>query len=627
MRTCSLFTLLLAVCSSLFAQNNYYPGGIGNGNLKIWLNAANNASLTYNGSNQVAQWSDLSGNAYHFTQATALNKPVYNATGGPNSLPALMFTRANTQFLGNSLLPSSISFASGVSSFAIVNFTSTGTYERIFDFGNAAASDNILTGRQASSQSFFYEGWNGASGGQTATTSTPIVNGTPNMYEAIQQGGTPGTNTAVSFYSAGTAQPAIGALGTVITPLANSVNRTANFVGKSNWGPDAFFEGAMSEILFYNTALNTTQRTLVESYLSAAWGMSVSPTYFTPPAAGTFNKNLVGIGYTSVSDNVLSNPAGATDGLGFSSGTTGSDFLNVAGFLMAAHNGQANSLLNGINITGISTQNINRLNRSWYVHRSNGNASGNVTVQFSFNDYNGSSLPAGAVSYGLLFNATSNNFSGGTNVLKTNSSSTAGSSVNFVVPASSLADGYYSLVWSTTTLLPVQLLRFSAVQSAGKVQLQWQSANAVNFSHFVLQRSTDGVSFQNLSRIELNQQGVYHFTDEQPSGGWNYYRLQLYDLDGNSRFSGIKSVKMGLTGLLIFPNPVSHILHLYAGISANTPGKFVLEIVNGRGQTVWKGERARSTNIDIPVDFLLKGQYFLRVRDGQETKSYGFSKL
>ena len=622
------FALFVFLCT-VKAQTNYYPGGLGNANLKLWVNAANNASLTYNGSSQLSQWSDLSGNAYHFTQATTANQPIYNATAGPNSLPGIVFNRANSQHLGNTLLPSTISFSTGVSTLAIIKFTSAANFERLYDFGNGQASDNILAGRLAATGSFFYEGWNAGTGGQSYTTSTPIIDGTPNMYEAVQQGGTPGNNTAVALYSAGTAQPVTGSLGSSITPLPVSINRTVNYLGRSNWTADAYLDGAVSEVLFYNTALNTTQRSILENYLSAGWGMAISSTTYTPPVAGTFNKNLVGIGYTSGTDNVLSNPVGSTDGLGFSSGTTAGDFLNSAGFLMAAHNGQANTLLNGITLAGVTPTGINRLNRSWFLHRTSGNAAGAVTVGFSFADYNGTGLPAGAISYGLLYNATSDNYSSGTNTLLSINFTTAGSKVNFALPASSLADGYYTLVWSTTLTLPVTLIRFTAQPENNSASLGWETTREINLSHFVIERSTDALSFNQIGTVNGANTGAgttaYHFTDPQPYKGINYYRLRIVDLDGSQRYSAVQSVRFSgrLTGISFSPNPVSSAILVQTDllrVKAN------LQIINNMGQPVWTSIKTLNGSLLVPVDFLPSGVYFLQVNADKQVYRWKFVK-
>lgn len=625
----SFFTMsCLLILVNVFSQNNYYPGGLGNNNLTLWLNANNAPSVIYNGSNQVSQWSDLSGNGYHFLQATAGNKPVYGAATGPGGRPALSFASASSQYLALASIPSSVSFTGGVSSLSVVNFSTTGSFERIFDFGNGNASDNIITGRQASSANFYAEGWNGASGGQTYTSTNPIVNGANNIFATVQQGGTAGTQTAVAFYSAGALQASTGSSGSSVTYLPQAINRASNFVGRSNWVADTYFNGTLSEILFFNTALNATRRTILQQYLSAAWGLAITPSYFTPPSPTTYNRNLVGIGYTSGADNVLSNPIGsangATDGLGFSSGSTAADFLNVPGFIMGAHNAQANTVRSNVTLSGITPSGINLLNRSWFIHSSGGNSSGNITLNFNFSDYNGSGLPAGAVSYGLLYNASNGNYGSGSNSIITKNFTAAGSNVAFVVPASSLADGYYTLVWSTTFILPVLISNFTAEEAAGTVKLKWQTNKEINTDYFIVERSAGTNDFVAAGTVKASGNSdvnvAYQFSDSKPADGWNSYRLKMVDLDGSINFSAIRKIQVNsraaISAITFYPNPVNDMLGIDGG---QYNGKANIQIFNSAGQSVWEKEKRINGYIAIPVDFLAKGVFFIKISAGIQT--------
>jgi hypothetical protein len=105
------------------------------------------------------------------------------------------------------------------------------------------------------------------------------------------------------------------------------------------------------DLMVYGSSVNITQRKLLENYEASLWGLTSNlPTpantypVFSPATATTYNRNLVGIGYTSASDFFLNDAVGSTDGLGYFSGTSSSDFLQNAGFIMAAHNGQANTV-------------------------------------------------------------------------------------------------------------------------------------------------------------------------------------------------------------------------------------------------------------------------------------------
>jgi len=488
-----IVSALCFVLLACVARGQYYPGGLGNGNLVIWLNANKPSSITKNGANQVRQWSDLSGNGYNFVQAVATQEPVYGATTGPYNRPALTFTSTGSQYLSTPTLPASISFAAGTSSFATGSFNAPQTaqgWQRIYDLGDGTASNNITFGRRGSTANLYYEGWKAGTGDQTYTTTNAIVNGVDTLYEAVQQGGASGTLSAVAHYLAGTSQANTGQAGSSKTWVPPAIARTSNYIGRSNWAADNYFSGTLSEILFYNAAFNTTQRVIMENYLSAEWGEAVSTAKYAPPSSTTYTTNLVGIGYTSAADNFLANPAGSTDGLSFSSGSTAADFLGSAGYLIAAHNGQANTVFTNAAVTGIGAS-VDYWNRSWYLNATGGNSSGIVTLKFNFSDYNGSALP-GATNYFLVYNATDGSFGSGTNQLVAVNTSAAGTTVSFAVKGSSLANGYYTIMWWPST--PGISVSASPVCEGGALSF---SASALNGCSYQWQVNT-GSGFANV---------------------------------------------------------------------------------------------------------------------------------
>ena len=604
------------------SAQSYYPGGLGNSNLVVWLNAKKTGSITQNGSNQVSQWADLSGNGYNFIQGTTSEEPVYGAAASPSGMSALTFTSTSTQYLSTPSLPASIVFTAGVSAFAVASYNADQTaqgWQRIFDFGNGAASNNFMMGRDGNSQNTYYEGWKGGAGDQTWTTTNPIVNGSENIYEAIQQGAAAGTLTSVAHYLAGTAQAATGAVGSSQTWVPAAIARTSNYIGRSNWNADNYFSGTMSEILVYNTAFNTTQRVILENYVSAEWNQTVNVSKYSPPTATTYGTSLVGIGYTSTTDNFLADVAGSTDGLGFSSGSGATGFLNTTGYLMAAHNGQTNTIINNATVSGISNSSgtIGLWNRSWDVQKAGGNSTGLVTLNFNFNDYNGTA-PNSTYTYALLYNATNGSFASGSNQLITTASTTvSGSTVSFVVNAANLSDGYYTLIWSTTGVLPVILTDFTATKQGGSSLLQWSTSMQTSISRFVIQRAADDSNCATIGMVADTgtgpTSGYYSFTDNQPATGVNNYRLEVVDQDGNSTWSAVRSVDFGTGGaatVTIYPNPVMDELHI---VISHSTGVANILVVNVQGQVVRVVRSVSSNTIDIPVNGLASGIYFVKV--------------
>ncbi len=141
--------------------------------------------------------------------------------------------------------------------------------------------------------------------------------------------------------------------------------------------------------------------------------------------------------------------------------------------------------------------------------------------------------------------------------------------------------GAYELIHDSA--LPVKLAAFTAALEEGAVKLSWQTTEEVSFSHFEVQRSFDGRSFENIGRVTANGgitgQGTYSFRDGSkiagPSGAISYYRLKMVDNDYTFTYSGIISARRedvaGGRAARLYPNPVRN-------------GKVVLEteVVPGR---------------------------------------------
>jgi hypothetical protein len=623
--TRTIFFLITCCSIRQAAAQSYYPGGLGNSNLVFWLDANNSSSITQNGSNQVSQWSDRSGNGYNFKQSTSGNMPVYGATAGPNSRPALTFTSTSAQYLSLASLPA-VSFTGGTSAFVQASFNASQTsygWERIFDLGNGQSSNNITFGRYGSSANFYYEGFNGSSGDQTYTTSNPIVNGTSNIYEAVHQGGTAGTLTSVAHYRAGTTLSDNGAAGSSSAYVHAAITRTSNYVGRSNWSVDNYLSGTISEILLYNTAFNTTQRVIMENYLWAKWGKSVSVSKYTPPSSTTYNTNLVGIGYTSATDNFLTNPSGSTDGLGFSSGTGSSDFLNTAGYLMAAHNGQSNTDIAPATIPGITAPSgyyLHRWNRSWDINKTNGNSTGLVTLTFNSMDYNGTT-PSAANTFMLLYNATDGTFATGINrqVTLASTPTVSGNTVSFVVNATNLTNGYYTIMY-TSMILPIVLTEFTATRQESNGLVKWSVAQESNIDHYEIQHGGNDHDLVTVGTVAARNTGglpgQYSFTDVAPEAGMNYYRLKTVDRDGISTYSIVVPVDFpsgGSAAMRVYPNPVVDRLHIaLPGLT----GTVSILIIDMQGKVVRTMRSAASNMIDIPVGDLSKGIYGIEVNTG-----------
>ncbi len=103
---------------------------------------------------------------------------------------------------------------------------------------------------------------------------------------------------------------------------------------------------------------------------------------------------------------------------------------------------------------------------------------------------------------------------------------------------------------TVSAVLPVTLLNFSAIKNGKANVLHWTTLNEINSSHFNIQRSTDGVAFDNIGTVEAdnrnNTTNIYEFTDRAPLKDANYYRLQIVDKDGNVEYSPVELLMVKL---------------------------------------------------------------------------------
>lgn len=123
---------------------------------------------------------------------------------------------------------------------------------------------------------------------------------------------------------------------------------------------------------------------------------------------------------------------------------------------------------------------------------------------------------------------------------------------------------------SGSRFLPISLVDFSAVEKPNQtISLQWETASETNVEYTSIERSADGMIFEEIGR--LSSQGdsfearQYQFLDSAPRFGCNYYRLKIVDLDGTVAWSAIQAVcfdQVTAFHAKVYPNPTRDKLHL-----------------------------------------------------------------
>ena len=178
-------------------------------------------------------------------------------------------------------------------------------------------------------------------------------------------------------------------------------------------------------------------------------------------------------------------------------------------------------------------------------------------------------------------------------------------------------------------MLPVQFTGLKARKNADKVDLTWGTLTEQNSSHFMVQRSASGADFTDIGKVQAagysNGLREYSFVDASPLKGWNYYRLQQFDLDGKYMFSNIAAVNFEKAGslIVIYPNPARDVLNIE--YTSTRSGKIELQVIDSKGAVMLKQNMAVSNGMNlesINIASLSKGIYVLRYQDADGNASF-----
>ncbi len=176
---------------------------------------------------------------------------------------------------------------------------------------------------------------------------------------------------------------------------------------------------------------------------------------------------------------------------------------------------------------------------------------------------------------------------------------------------------------------PVKLINFTAELISGKVELNWSTAQEINNNYFIVQRSTDGSSFETIDTIKGhgNSSAIiyYQCTDNSPLAGTTYYRLIQVDYNGDQTISSLASVNndQALTAT-IYPNPYDKAVNLI--VSAREIYKVQVQITDLTGKTLYTSSQFTTNETITLGQELTTGMYILEVISDYDTKTFKIVK-
>ncbi len=177
--------------------------------------------------------------------------------------------------------------------------------------------------------------------------------------------------------------------------------------------------------------------------------------------------------------------------------------------------------------------------------------------------------------------------------------------------------------------LPVKLLSLTAAATSKSVHVSWVTASEKNSAYFVVERSTDGKTFEVIAKIKAagNSESYQKYAFDDADGktmlskGMLYYRLAAYDVNGKAEHSKIVTVNEKTKtdkGIKLYPNPFVN--ELVLELDMDLTGPVEMEIADINGKQVYQHQFNNDTQIITNLEQLTAGIYFVKITVGDEVK-------
>lgn len=166
-------------------------------------------------------------------------------------------------------------------------------------------------------------------------------------------------------------------------------------------------------------------------------------------------------------------------------------------------------------------------------------------------------------------------------------------------------------VKTQSTVLPLQLLDFSAAKNNQCNLIRWQTADERNVLRFEIEKSDDGISFHTVTVIAARGSGnnQYQYNDCASSTGRIFYRLKMVDADHAFSYSRIIKLDNVPGVIKVYPNPSKDRISIFSGDVSliNT----VVRVIDVNGRLMIQ-EKITGLPHSLDIEKLVPGVYYLQ---------------
>ena len=178
-------------------------------------------------------------------------------------------------------------------------------------------------------------------------------------------------------------------------------------------------------------------------------------------------------------------------------------------------------------------------------------------------------------------------------------------------------------------LLPVELTSFIGRPKVKTIDLHWVTASETNNDYFKIEKSTNGIDFNELTKIDgrgtTTLESKYNWSDQSPNDGLNYYRLLQVDFNGDKSYSDIIVIEFEAdrSQIQVYPNPT--IQELNINLPENWDDETSIVIYDFYGNLI-NSFTVSSGSLTFPVDNIPAGWYRLSATNKSKVLNSSFVK-
>lgn len=166
--------------------------------------------------------------------------------------------------------------------------------------------------------------------------------------------------------------------------------------------------------------------------------------------------------------------------------------------------------------------------------------------------------------------------------------------------------------------------------------LEWSTSIELNSERFIIQRSLDGISYEDIGRVDAaglsNEETPYHFMDIGINDQKAYYRLKQIDDDGTASYSQIALVHKEIQNkfMVMSMSSPETVKQFEVTIDFAEEGVIEYQLCSLSGENIKEVEQSVSPGLNslfFDLENEHEGIYKIRIKMGNEEESLIIRKV